>query len=196
MKKLYTLCCFLLFAIVVSDAQRDETIFRDGSFKLTGIWGGATNGFVRVGNDFSLNNGGFFSFEINKRFLIGWSGYGSGTTLDDGRHIDINGNDLLLGYGFDTHKSLHPFIYLKTGGGRLQVSEERSDNVFVFEPSAGFETNIFQWFRLGIDGGYRFVSNVDLPDLNDGDVSSPFVNIRFKFGWSWGNRYVNKEFDD
>jgi hypothetical protein len=45
---------------------------------------------------------------------------------------------------------------------------------------------VFKWFKFGIEGGYRFVSDVDRQGLSDSDVSSFFVDLKFRFGWSWG----------
>lgn len=188
MKKLIIALCIICLGNLHVDAQKEETVFGIGGVKLTGIWGGSSNGLVRLGNDFSQNNGGFFTFEINDNLLLGWSGYGSGSTLEDGRHVDLDGNDLLVGYGFDSYKVVHPFIYLKTGSSTLQVAEAAKDNVFVFQPTIGGEVNIFRWFRVGIDAGYRFVSGVNTAGLSDNDLSSPLVNLKLKFGWSWNNK--------
>lgn len=185
MKRSILILALTVITLTLSHAQKDETIFRSHGIHLSGVWGGSTNGLVNIGSDYSLNNGGFLTFEFNKNFLIGWSGYGSGTTLENDMHVDIKGNDLLLGYGLNSYKSLHPFFYLKTGSGTLEVDESK-DNVFVVEPSIGAEVNVFRWFRLGLDGGYRFVSQVNTPGLSNGDLSSPFVSLRLKFGWSWG----------
>jgi len=118
--------------------------------------------------------------------LIGWSGYGNGTTLDSGDKVEINGNDLLLGYTFNSDQVVHLTSYLKFGKGSLEISGETDDDIFVFEPSLGAELNITRWFRLGLDGGYRFVNHVNTAGYTDSDFSSPFVALRFKFGWSWG----------
>lgn len=196
MKKLYAIFIFVGIVLCSAQAQKDETIFNSNRVKLTGVWAGSTNGFVKFRDEFSLNNGGFLTFEFNKNFLIGWSGYGGGTALDDGREVDINGNDLLLGYGLDSYKSIHPFFYLKTGAGELQLDDATDDNVFVIEPSVGLEANVFRWFRMGIDAGYRFVSGVDMNGLSSGDVSSPFVSLRLKFGWSWGKVNRRRDIED
>ena len=183
MKYISTLFC-LLFVVIVY-GQREQTVFNNGGIHLTGVFGGYTNGLVRFDEEFSLNNGGFFAFELNNDFLIGWSGYGAGETLDDGRDVEINGNDLLLGYTFNSNRSVHPVIYMKGGRGDLEIDGESSENVAVFEPSAGLEINVFRFFRIGLEGGYRFVTGVDRSSVSGADLSSPVVGLRLKFGWSW-----------
>lgn len=182
----FTTTLMLLICITMTTyAQREETVFGRGGVSLTGVWGGMTNGMVKFQDEFSLNNGGFFVFELNDDFLIGWSGYGNGEILDDGRDVEIEGNDLLLGYTFNSHRSVHPAMYIKGGRGKLDVAGEGKENVTVIEPSIGIEVNVFRFMRVGLEGGYRFVTGVNRFGLNDSDLSSPVVGLRFKFGWSW-----------
>lgn len=183
--KFTTTLLFLVCITLTSYGQREETVFGRGGVDLTGVWGGMTNGMVKFQDEFSLNNGGFFVFELNDNFLIGWSGYGNGETLDDGRDVEIEGNDLMLGYTFNSHRSVHPAMYLKGGRGKLDVTNEGKENVTVIEPSVGLEVNVFRFMRIGLEGGYRFVTGVDQFGLSDQDLSSPVVGLRFKFGWSW-----------
>ena len=192
MKKLTTLLFFVFLSFGLFSQQNhydqpsgERTLFNNGGIRLTGLWGGSTNGFVKFQNDFSLNNGGYFVFELNENFLIGWSGYGSGTDLPDGTRVGIDGNDLILGYTFDSNKTIHPTAYLKGGRGTLEIGENIRDNVFVIEPSIGVELNIFKFMRLGIDGGYRFVNGVNTAGYSDQDFSSAFIGLRLKFGYSW-----------
>jgi len=193
MKTLITLCLtvFLSLGLIAQDDYMEEdnkkerTIFNNGGIRLSGLWGGSTNGFVKLQNDFSLNNGGYFLFEINENFLIGWSGYGSGTDLPDGTRVSIDGRDLMLGYTFDSNKAIHPAVYLKTGTGSLEIGDNADDNVSVIEPSIGVELNVFRFMRIGIDGGYRFVNGVNTTGYSDQDFSSAFIGLRLKFGYSW-----------
>lgn len=165
--------------------NREETIFSNSSIEFTGLWGGSTNGFVEFNNNFSLSNSGYFLFEINNNFLIGWSGYGSGSNLSNGDKAQIGGNDLVMGYAFSSHKAIHPIVYLKGGRGSLKINEEKVDKVTVFEPSIGIEVNVFRWMKVGLEGGYRFVTSIDAAGLDDNDFSSPIIGLRLKFGWSW-----------
>jgi len=185
MKKTITLLAFLMCSITMMQAQRDQTVFNQGGIDLTGVWGGSINNLTNFNNNFDISNGGYVVFEFNKNFLVGWTGYGSESTLDNGMKANIDGHDLLLGYAFQSHKPIHPIAYLQTGGGKLAIDDSPTDQVFVMQPSIGIEVNVFRWFRIGADTGYRFVTNVDTPGFNDNDLSSPYVGLRLKFGWSW-----------
>ena len=185
MIRTFTLCAFLLCLTTALDAQREQTVFNhNGQVRLTGVWGGSTNALVDFNNNFNLNSGGFFGFEINNNFLIGWSGYKSDVT-DTGQDITISGNDLFLGYTFNSSNVIHPLIYLQTGSGNLEIQDVGKDKVFVAQPTLGAEVNIARFFRLGIDGGYRFLSGNDLDGIGQDDLSGPVLNLRLKFGWSW-----------
>ena len=194
MKKTITLLAFCLLGLSLAQAQRDQTIFNHGGLDLTGVWGGSINNLTNFNENFDISNGGYFMFEFNKNFLIGWTGYGSESTLENGMRADIDGHDLLLGYAFNSHKPIHPVAYLQTGGGKLKIEESPNDQVFVVQPAIGIEMNVFRWFRIGASTGYRFVTNVDTPGFNDSDLSSPYVGLRLKFGWSWGSGDI--DFDD
>ena len=184
MKNLITL--LLLFMSIMSlNAQHEETLFnRSGGIHLTGLWGGSTNMIADFKEDFNLTNGGFFAFEINENFLIGWAGYGSDID-NNGRNIDIKGNDLLLGYTFKSNQVIHPLFYLQTGSSRMEIEDVGTDRVFVMQPTIGAELNVARFFRLGLDGGYRFFNDTELPGYNDKDFAGPVLNLRLKFGWSW-----------
>ena len=185
MKRITTLLLFISLFIGQLNAQRENTLFNGhGSIEFTGVWGGSTNALVDFNNDFNINSGGFFVFELNNDFLIGWSGYKSDIT-DQGDEISINGNDLFLGYTFRSDNLIHPLFYLQTGSGKLEVEDVGSDRVFVAQPTFGVEANIARFFRLGIDGGYRFFSGNDLAGFEDRDFAGPVLNLRLKFGWSW-----------
>jgi len=186
MKNILTLLLFSISGITLLHAQSEETLFnKNRGIRLTGIWGATNHSLADFENDFNLNTGGYFAFEINKNLLIGWAGYDSDLT-SEGRNIELSGSDLLLGYQFNSHNVIHPVFYLQGGSSKLQIEDAGSDRVFVVQPSIGAEINIARFFRLGIDGGYRFFNNTDLPGFSDKDFSGPILGLRLKFGWSWG----------
>ena len=182
MKQLYLLLFTLFFSLGLG--AQEETLFSDGGVRLTGVWGGSYHSIADFEDNFNLNSGGFFTFEINNSFLIGWQGYKRGID-DNGREINIDGNDLLLGYTFRSDEVIHPTLYLQMGSSDLEVEGVGSDNVFVVQPSLGAEINVARFFRIGIDGGYRFFNNSDVPSYSDKDFSGPVLGLRLKFGWSW-----------
>lgn len=191
----------LLSTLIISlglnlSAQRESTLFNgDNGIKFTGVWGGWNSSLYDFQDNKTLSNGGYLAFEFNNNFLIGWSGYKSDLT-NDGRQIDIDGNDLLLGYAFRSKRVIHPIINLQLGSSRLKIEDVGSDKVFVVQPTAGAELNVTRFFRLGVDAGYRFFSGSDITGFSDADFSGPILGLRFKFGWSWGGDSWDDDWDD
>ena len=186
MKTIYILALSFFSIILTSTtlSAQEETIFGDGKVRFTGLWGGPVNAFTTYDNDFQYNGGGFFTIEFNHNFLFGWTGYGTDLILDNGGEAKIGGSDFLIGYTPNSHQVIHPIFYLQAGGGKLEVTGEADDNVFILQPNVGLEMNVLQWFRLGVEAGYRFVNNVNVPSLDQNDLSSPVIGLRLKFGFS------------
>jgi hypothetical protein len=77
------------------------------------------------------------------------------------------------------------------GGGRIDFDDRNltRDRVFVLQPAVGLEVNVFRWLRLGAEGGYRLVTDVNVGGLESADVSKPFAQLQLRFGYSWGNTW-------
>lgn len=191
MKSLQLLIVFLIATVSLS-AQREETLFNQTNLRLTGAWGSAAHNFSSFnGEDWTLIRGGYGGVEFGRDLFIGWGGY---ETRDDINFNDGDGDfnfryhGPVIGIAPNSVKMIHPRFTFITGSGRVWTTDKGdSDRMFVFQPSAGFEFNVFQWFRLGFEGGYRFVGNSDKFDLTSGDLSAPFAQIEMRFGLSWGN---------
>lgn len=199
----YTKSVFLALAFLVSlnglFAQKEQTLFNSRNLGLTGLWGGSKHQITQFGdnNKYSYVRGGFFGFEFGKALLIGWGHY----DLKDehkwdnieNQDFDMRWNPLMLAYGFKNYKAIHPQIGVDLGRGRVELGEQR-DRIFVVQPTAGVEINVFRWLHLGLDGGYRFVTDSSIPSLGDQDLSGWFGQASLKFGFSWG-RYNKKNSD-
>ena len=190
MKTIYTIALTLILTTLSLESliAQEETVFGHGKVRVTGLWGGAYNAYTTFNEDFNYNSGGFFAFEINHDFLLGWTGYGTDMTFADGRTASIGGSDFLIGYSTNSHQVIHPIFYLQAGGGKLEVTGESDDRVFILQPNLGLELNVLQWFRIGVEAGYRFVNNVNIADLTTNDLSSPVIGLRLKFGFSKDHR--------
>lgn len=172
-------------------AQRDETLFN--KFRLTGAWGGFSYNMTSVGADNVTLRGGFGGVEFGKSFFVGWGSYrtDNGFFIRDltSDRFDMDYNGLILGYTPNAYKVFHLKGNVLIGGGDVTNSDTfESDNFFVIQPSIGVEVNIFRWFRLGLDGGYRVMLNGELPGLSSADLSAAYGQVSFKFGWSWGRK--------
>lgn len=184
--RLLMIICFCLLCAGLW-GQREETLFnRAGG--LTGAWGAPVYNYSQFGEDWSYIRGGYGGLEFGRSLFIGWGGF---RTKDQ---VDIEGSPssfkmryggFMLGVAPNAYKAIHPRINILTGGGRLNFDDGDTDRVFVMQPSAGVEINLFQFMRLGLEGGYRFVLDSDIPELSSGDISSPFFQIDLRFGFSW-----------
>lgn len=167
-------------------SQKDETIFTMQDFRFTGAWGGPSfGGSTFDGNGVTQTNG-FFVAEFNKTLLLGWSSTDLDLPSVDGANTDLKYRGLLLGYTPNASKAFHPQAMLLLGTGDAGFVNESKDDVWVIQPAGGIELNIFQWFRVGAVGGYRFVTDSDVASLPNKELSSLFGEITLKFGFSWG----------
>ena len=183
----------ILFSVcyLTTNAQKAETLL-NGRFGFTGIWIGPKYNFSYFEEDFRYARGGVFGFEFGNTVIIGWSG----TRFRDRVRIEgvetafkLDYSNFLLNITPRSRKAVHPLIGFQFGGGRLNFDNGESERIFVLQPSVGLEVNVFQWFRAGVEGGYRHVSGVDTQGLTTGDVSSAFAQINLKFGFSWGDEF-------
>lgn len=175
----------IMFALGIN-AQKDETIFGNNGIRFTGIWGGSTTLVNGQEDNFNFYEGGYFTFELNKIVLIGWSHHDFNSIINDGAKISFKTHDFILGYSPTSYRSLHPYLYTTVGRGTADLENEGKDRILSIQPSASIELNVLRWFRISAEGGYRFISGTDFNSISDQNLSGPFVGLRLKFGWSWG----------
>lgn len=185
MKKLLLLFVLVCTTTVFLSAQKDETIFGRNGIKLTGVWGGYMQNISTFENDFNLSRNGFFVFELNKKVLIGWDGLNADFNTASLGNLEMNSNGFTFGYSPLAHKAIHPVINLYGGKGKIK-GDEVLDNIYVWQPSITLEMNVFKWFKLGLDGGYRFITESNLTGISSEELSGPYAGLKLKFGWSWG----------
>lgn len=186
----------LLFSIDTLSAQKEETLVGSRGLGLSGAWGGSKHqlAYFEGQANPSYVNGGFLGLEFGKALLVGWSHY---DIVDEfkwdkikNQDFDLHYNQLLLQYGFKNYKPIHPQIGVELGKGTVKLGDEK-DRIFIVQPSAGVEFNVFRWFHIGLDGGYRFVNDSSISDLGDKALSGWYAEASLKFGFSWG-RYHKK----
>lgn len=192
MKKSFLLAVACLLITATSFGQKDETLFGRNGLRITGAWGGSAWNLSTLGGEgeYAVFTGGYGGVEFNKNFFIGWGGQ---TLINDVRYdqfdndsYEMDYNGLILGYGIKSHRVIHPQFMMMLGGGTVDVQNVGRDNFLTVMPSAGVELNVFRWFRVNLQGGYRMVSNTSLAGISDADLSDFYGEVKFKFGWSWG----------
>ncbi len=169
---------------------RDRTLL--GDLDLSGLWGGPTYNYSMTGDDWALVRGGFGGLEFGNEFFLGyggWKGREDFTTEDgNSNRYNFRHSGLILAYSPLSHKPIHPRFTAIFGPGRVEIGSF-DDRFLVGQAMAGLELNLFQWFRIGLEGGYRFASGVDLsivdiPVVSDQDVSGAIFQIEARFGFS------------
>ncbi len=199
MKKISTLLLLLLGMLGTVLAQREETVFGRAGLRLSGAWGGSSLQLTAFDGDYALLSGGQGGLEFNKSVFIGWGGYRlvDEVRFDDlpNQNLDLSFNGPILGVAFRPHKIVHPKVSLMTGRGEASFrGEPGTDRLFVIQPAGGVTVNVFRWFHLGVEVGYRFVDGTELSGLSDRDLSAAFGQLRFQFGWSWGGSKIDIDF--
>ena len=182
-------------------SRRERTLF--GDLDLSGLWGGPTYNYSATGDDWALVRGGFGGLELNDNVFIGYGGWSAreAFTTDDAPsdanlerpEYDFRHGGFILAYSPGADNVIHPRFTAIVGPGRIDVRNEDAagltdsgrERMLVGQLMGGAELNLFQWFRLGIEGGYRFASGVDVDGVTANDISGAVVQIEARFGFSW-----------
>lgn len=187
MKKLILLVLLMTSLFTTAQAQFERTLL--GDLDLTGAWGGITYNYTNFGEDWALVRGGYGGVEFGNTFFLGYGGWRTKDevrTQETREEFELRHGGFILAYTPASYRAIHPRASFIFGPGRVKSPESgERDRVFVLQPSAGVELNIFQAMRLGIEGGYRAVGNVNLGDIRSEDVSGFFLQIEMRFGFSW-----------
>ncbi len=188
MKNLWISLMLLFVLPALAKAQKTETIFDNSGAWISGIWLGPTYNYTQFNEDFSYVRGGVYGLELADIILVGW------TTTRFKDWVMLDGNPLNFKMKYTnfffsltpaSRKAIHPILSFQTGPGRIQIEGQDDERVFIMQPSGGFEINVFEWWRIALEGGYRFVNESNISGLTDDDLSSLYGQISLKFGVSW-----------
>ena len=182
-------------------SRRERTLL--GDLDLSGAWAGPTYKYAFTGDDSSLQRGGFGGLEFSDEIFLGYGGWKSRETftvdnpVENSPRYDFNHSGFIFAYAPFADNAIHPRITTIFGPGKLIFDPEDNagipdvdkfeDRMFVGQATAGLELNLFQWFRLGVEGGYRFASGLDAnaAGITEKDVSGATFQIEARFGFSW-----------
>lgn len=189
MKKISLIVFHLILVVSVLSAQKEETLFGKTGLKITGAWGGPAFGTTFFENETAVTRGTFWMLEFNDVIS---AGFGNERTFESVQLIegevgkyDFKHNGFHVSFYPQTEKVLHPTFGFMLGGGELNDNQGTKDGLFVVQPTAGLEVNVFKWWKVGVDGGYRIVTRVSLPGVENEDLSAFFINLKLRFGFSW-----------
>ena len=151
---------------------------------------GGFGGIVFKGSGVNDQFAGFFgargAWMIDHVFGLGAGAYVMGGGVDVQRPDGQQSLDMWYGGAEIEFISGWSQVYHITfltliGGGSLGLEGE-SDGIYAVEPELNLEINVNSFFRLNFGGGYRFIWDVDIPELSNGDLSQFFGQVSLKFG--------------
>jgi len=199
----------LLLAIstvaIPADEPVQETLF-SGKVHYGGYFAPVVR-FTDVKGSFATLVGIRGAWTVHRTLSLGFGGYGMATQNVEMDPAEIGGDFnetyyLQMGYGGmevgfiqSSNQLVHFTSHILVGGGGVCYTEDwerecgdddhvlDSDAFFVLEPSVDVELNVAKPFRIGLGASYRFVSDVELPALENEDIDGLSANLTFKFGW-------------
>jgi hypothetical protein len=184
MKKFILFCLAILLSLPAF-SQRDETALHNPGIKLTGFWGGGISRMHNFNSDHNYAHGSYFAFELNKNILIGWDRFTLKKSIPEIENIKMATNGIMLGYTYKGHKVIHPIANLSLGRAKTRIGNEEIVGSFAAKTSLGAEFNVFRWFRIAGEVGYRYIDDRGESFMKEANLSSPYVGLKLKFGWSW-----------
>jgi hypothetical protein len=173
-----------------ASAQGDETVAEKLRLDFSGAWGGWNLQTTNIGDNGTAVNGGFGGIEFNKELFIGWAAYSVSDNLigptDVPLDFKFSYNGPLVAYTPWARSVVHPKVSMQLGFGKFDIEGFSRDRFLVLQPGIGGEVNVFRWFRIGANAGYRFALNSDFDTDSFGDTDGFFLEGTLKFGFSWG----------
>jgi len=185
--KSFILLFFALTVSTLSIAQTETLFGNDTDF---GGFGGPMVEFSNVNGQLVGDVGGGGALIINN-FFVGGYGLGNDAASIDYQEqkydIDFGHGGFWLGYALKEHKLVHLYTSFKVGWGSAELKidgdKKFDDNLLALSPDIGVEFNITNWFKLGVTGGYRYVSGIEnLADLSNDDFTGMTGALTFRFG--------------
>jgi hypothetical protein len=155
---------------------------------VSGGFGAPVVRFSQINGQFAVLVGGRGGWIINSTFVLGAAGYGVATDVQvagnpnrRGLEFGYGGADLEVILGSDA--LIHATFNTLIGGGSYRLNYGGPyDGVFVLEPALNIDLNVTTYMRLGLGGGYRWVTDVDMVGFSDSDFSAFFGSLVLKFG--------------
>lgn len=151
---------FFLSASLLSAPR--ETMFSEKEFRTGGFIGPVVK-VSQIGNGIGTLFGGRGAIVINELFTIGGAGFGMLAHSD--AQVGHKHETIRFGYGGPSlgfklyqHKLFHADFSSTFGFGGLTFKESRDKNfVFIIDPEANGEFNLFPFLQVGLGIHYRFM---------------------------------------
>lgn len=149
--------------------------------------------FTQLNDTFGFFAGGRLGWVINHQYVIGLEGYWlvndvPGPATDTGLRPDLamKYGGLTLEYILYPQAAVHFSLSNLTAFGSVVYDYDvmRDDDTYwLVEPALNVYLNMTEYLRIGIGAGYRWVGDVDVEDIDEGqDLSGVVGTLSFNFG--------------
>ena len=192
------LIAVVMLSVPVRAAAQEASTLLGGDVRHGGF-GGPVVKFTEINGEFGVLVGGRGGWIINDSFVIGAGGYGLANEDHFDGHVDGQGDQegLVMGYGGleleyinrpleVAHVSLS--VLVGAGGAAWDPLgwgpdwHQDVDAFFITEPALNIVVNVTKHLRIGFGASYRFVGDVELPGLDNKDISGPAGLVTLKLG--------------
>lgn len=174
--------------------QPPTTLFHGDEEVVHGGFGGLNVRYTRVLGNNAVWVGGEGALLLNHAFSVGVGGGGIANEINptNQTRLEFGYGGLVVRYHFFSSEVVNFAVGGLIGAGSIGVHDREQDpddwkdmgeTLFVVEPELGLYLNVTRWMRLGITGGYRFVSGVEKNDLSETDVRGAAGGGSVQFGW-------------
>jgi hypothetical protein len=185
----------------------DETLV--GDVTSSGGYGAPTVALTSVNGEVATLTGAQGGWVLNRRFVLGGairgiaprpdaSLQGAGPDAPESAQLQLGYLGLLVEHIGRPSSLVHYGGELVVGGGVTELVDSQGfragasvtddsydrSGVFAAELGARAEVNVTRFFRIGLSGGYRFVSGSDMAaaDISSADLSAPYGQLSLRFG--------------
>ncbi|GEM_PF-598629 len=192
-----------LFTILPFLGMAQSETLLGGELRFGGF-GGPNVELGFIDGQAAFYSGGSGAMIVNGKFIVG--GFGQGLISEhiidpfegsairpavlSNRVSEIQQGGFWLGYIHKPTKLWHLHGGLQMGGGEVDFYDQwndsysfEGDGFLALRPYIGVELNIAKFMKISASGGYQFVTGLNNYYLNNSDLSQPFVNLGFKFGF-------------
>jgi hypothetical protein len=189
MKKRRSLIFSLFVAVIMISAgllYADQQTLLQGVIQESGWYGGPVLKVGGINNSPAVFVGYRGGWVINRTLSLGGGGYGLVSDLY------FSGNKLKMGYGgleleykINPDALVHFTIHSLLGFGGLELMGVGQESFFTFEPGAGIELNVAQFFKVNAGVSYRLVSGANqVAGISDANLSGLTGELALMFGFS------------
>ena len=184
--KIMWIAVALLSVPVRAAAQEASTLL--GSDIRHGGFGGPVVKFTEIDGEFGVLVGGRGGWIINDSFVIGAGGYGLANQDHFDEYIDGQGDQegLVMGYGgLELEYINRPLQVAHVSLSVLVGAGGAAWDPLGWGPDWDEDIDAFfvtKHLRIGFGASYRFVGDVELPGLDNEDISGPAGVVTLKLG--------------